>query len=158
MSTYIFGARVMGLDHENRDVLFRVFVTNYDTPSRGYISLPEKDDPEFFLCLLWESARWEGALGEAVTDEEILDFDWLIAHTPEFVEHTERTAARNDPPGDDVWPRLHDFYSDDEEGRWPDEDLLAQADFTVRVTDTRWMEHLSLGQSWSTTFFPLDHE
>ncbi|MFG2001018.1 pentapeptide repeat-containing protein [Spirillospora sp. NPDC048911] len=150
MSTDIFGARVMGVDPSRREVELRVFTVYYETSSEDYLAPPERD-PGFFFGLLWETGRWDGPIGKAVTVEEILDDEWRATSARWFVERVERMAVRNDPPD---WEGMHDFYYE-RDGGWQDEDKLVQADYVVRVTDARWMRHLKPGDAWGTTWYPL---
>lgn len=153
MSTDIFGARVLGVDPDRREVNFRVFVVYYETSGRIYLPPPGRDRG-FFLGLLWESGRWDHPIGEAtISVDQILDDDWRAENARWFVEDVECTARRNDPPSAETWEKLHDFYYE-RAGRWSDEALLVQADYTVRVTHERWMEHLAAGDAWGTTHYP----
>ncbi|GAA2410065.1 hypothetical protein GCM10010191_18450 [Actinomadura vinacea] len=154
MSTDIFGARVLGVDLDRREVRFRVFVVYYETAGRGYMPPPDRDRA-FFLGLLWESGRWDHPIGEAtISVDQILDADWCAVNARWFVEDVECTARRNDPPSAEGWEVLHDFYYE-RAGRWEHEDHLVQADYTVRVTSERWIEHLDEGDAWGTTHYPL---
>ncbi|WP_051467680.1 pentapeptide repeat-containing protein [Actinomadura oligospora] len=154
MSTDIFGVRVLGVDPDRREVRFRVFVVYYETAARSHLSPPGRDRG-FHLGLLWESGRWDHPIGEAtISVEQILDDDWRAANARWFVEDVECTARRNDPPSPECWELLNDFYHE-RAGRWRDEDHLVQADYTVRVTHERWIEHLSEGDAWGSTWYPL---
>ncbi|MGK5552231.1 WD40 repeat domain-containing protein [Actinomadura kijaniata] len=153
MSTDLFGVRVLGVDPDRREVRFRVFVVHYDTGVRSHIDLPGRERA-FFLGLLWESGRWGHPIGEATIGvDQILDDDWCGANARWFVADVERTAVRNDPPDAEGWESLHDFYYE-RDGRWADEERLVQADYTVRVTHERWIEHLREGDAWGTTKYP----
>lgn len=152
MSTDLFGARVLDVDPARREVCFRVFAVYYDTSVRQHLSPPERD-PGFFLGLLWETGRWDHPIGATVSVDQILDRDWTMRNARWFVEHVERVAVRNDPPPEDAWDRLHDFYYE-RDGGWKDEDLLVQADYVVRATDPCWIEHLHPGDAWGTAWYP----
>ncbi|MFC7327712.1 WD40 repeat domain-containing protein [Marinactinospora rubrisoli] len=154
MSTDLYGARVLGVDLDRREVRLRVFVVYYETATRHYTAPPERD-PGFFLGLLWESGRWAHPIGKAVSVEQMLGEGWVVENARWFVEEVERTAVRNDPPREDAWDRMHDFYYE-REGRWRDEELLVQADYVVRVTDPAWIEHLSPGDAWGSAWYPMD--
>ncbi|MEU9113856.1 WD40 repeat domain-containing protein [Streptomyces sp. NPDC048483] len=156
MSTDLYGVRVLDVAPDRREVTFTVFVVYYDTESKTFPPLP--DEPGFFLHLLWERARWDGPLGELITVDQIGDEDWVNTHTRWFINHVERTSCDNYPPTDDHFARLHDFHYERSWG-WQDEDLLVQAEYTVRVTDPRWTQQLNPGDSWGTTAYPVaaDH-
>lgn len=152
MSTDLFGVRVLDLDHERRCVRFRVFVVYYEDWGTGDL-LP--DDPSFFFRVLWEGAEGltghrYGPLTDVVTLDEFLDQGWVRSNTRCFVADVERVAVRNHPVSDEDFERLATFYHE-REGRWQDEEQLAQGDYDVHVTDARWMESLRVGQSWGTT-------
>ncbi|WP_329520596.1 hypothetical protein [Spirillospora sp. NBC_01491] len=154
MSTDLFGLRVLDLDHERRRVRFRVFVVYYE-PSWGTGDLLP-NDPSFFFRALWEGAQ-DSHERERLTDligwRELLDEEWVDRHTHRFVSHVERLATRNHPVDDDAFESLAMFYYE-RDGGWQDEHLLAQGDYDVQVTDSRWMATLRPGQSWGTTFYP----
>ncbi|WP_158851011.1 WD40 repeat domain-containing protein [Saccharothrix deserti] len=153
MSTDIFGVRVLGVDRERREVRLRVFVVYYETTARHYLSPPERD-PGFFLGLL-RSPRRDNAIRQVVSVDQLLDRQWVVEHARFFVEHVERTAVRNDPPTEEDWAELKDFYYE-RLGHWADEDLLVQADYVVRVTDATWIEHLDPGDGWGDAWYPVD--
>ena len=132
-----------------------MFAIYYDREYRSFMPLPV-DDPGFFLQVLWQSAWWEDEpLSEAVEESQILDSRWVISNGSRFVSHVSRTSSFNDPPLEESWDWLRDFYCLGD-GGWPDEERLTHADFLVRVTDPRWISHLSVGRSWDTAFFPLE--
>ncbi|TDE33429.1 hypothetical protein E1295_38190 [Nonomuraea mesophila] len=152
MSTDLFGVRVLDLDHERRRVRFRVFVVYYE-PSWGTDDLLP-NDPSFFFRLLWEGADGirghnYGPLADLVGVDEFCDEAWVVRHTRLFVSGVHRVTTRNHPLDSDAWDRLAMFYYV-RDGRWRDEDLLAQGDYDVEVTDPRWLAPLRLGQSWGT--------
>ncbi|MFC4015137.1 pentapeptide repeat-containing protein [Nonomuraea purpurea] len=156
MSTDLYGVRVLSADPARLEAHLRVFVVYYDTEIRGYA--PPEPDPGFFLPLLWEAGRQDSPLGAAVTVDQVLDDEWLAEHARWFVSGVEQTAVRNLPPSEEDWAHLHDFYYE-RKGGWSDEDRLVQADFLVRVTQSRWIEHLRPGTAWGSTFYPVgaDH-
>ncbi|MGW5642102.1 WD40 repeat domain-containing protein [Saccharopolyspora sp. NPDC003752] len=154
MSTDIFGTRVLDVDLDRREVRFRVFVVYYETSGRSYLAPPVRD-PGFFLGLLWESGRWGHPIGEVVESARILDRAWVAEHARWFVSHVERTSVANDPPSEDGWGRLKDFYYE-RGGQWADEEWLTQADYVVRVTDLAWIQHLEAGAAWGSTQLPIN--
>ncbi|GAB3441495.1 hypothetical protein GCM10027570_07750 [Streptomonospora sediminis] len=153
MSTDLFGVRVLGVEPERRLLRLRVFVVYYE-PAWGTHLLP--DDPSFFFRVLWEGAEEHGTGGTAkpLTDlvdiGEFLDQDWVDTHTRRFVARVDRVATRNHPLDAEAWNRLDTFYYE-RDGRWQDEHLLAQGDYEVEVTDSRWLEGLYSGAAWGTT-------
>ncbi|MEU1665829.1 tetratricopeptide repeat protein [Streptomyces sparsogenes] len=156
MSTDLYGVRVLDVEPEDSRVRFRVFVVYYDTGSRTHAPLP--DDPSFFFALLWEAAHRSPISSlhplRRVGVDEVLDAEWVAARTHRYVRRIERVATRNHPVADADWERLHDFYHE-RDGRWKHEDLLVQADYDVEVTDARWLESLSPGHGWATTFYAI---
>jgi len=139
MATDLYGIRVLDLVPDERRVRFRVFVVYYDTEDRTHAPLPH--DPSFFLRLLSESGLNLG---------EIFDEDWVGANAYRFVRHVEQVASRNHPVVE--WTRLHDFYYV-RDGRWPEEDLLVQADYDVDVTESWCLGSLTVGRSWATAAY-----
>ncbi|MEV0698417.1 hypothetical protein AB0I53_10910 [Saccharopolyspora sp. NPDC050389] len=154
MSTDVFGARVLDVDLDRREVRFRVFVVYYETSGRSYLAPPVRD-PGFFLGLLWESGRWEHPIGEVIESAQILDRAWVAEHARWFVAHVERTAVANQPPSEEGWGHLKDFYYE-RDGQWADEEWLVQADYAVRVTDPAWIQHLRPGVAWGSTQLPIN--
>ncbi|MFI1333303.1 tetratricopeptide repeat protein [Streptomyces sp. NPDC020845] len=155
MATDLYGIRVLDVAPDELRVRFRVFVVYYDTESRTHAPLP--DDPSFFFCMLWEATNRLPLTSlhplRMVGVDEVLDGEWVAAHTHRYVRRIERIATRNHPVAEAGWQRLSDFYYE-RDGRWKDEDLLAQADYDVEVTDARWLESLSPGHGWATASYP----
>ncbi|MEU8362670.1 tetratricopeptide repeat protein [Nonomuraea sp. NPDC048882] len=155
MSTDLFGVRVLDVDRERRRVRIRVFVVYYE-PSWGTDDLLP-NDASFFFRVLWEGAddargHDGGPLADLVGLDEFLDEEWVDRHTRLFVAGVERVVTRNHPLDDDAWDRLAMFYYE-HDGGWQDEDLLAQGDYDVEVTDPRCLTPLRLGQSWGSTSY-----
>ncbi|GAA3870199.1 tetratricopeptide repeat protein [Streptomyces sedi] len=154
----LFGVRVLSIDRERCRVRLRVLVTRYEDllDEDGDALLP--DDPSFFFRVLVEAAddtigfRY-GPLTDLVTHGEYFDADWIDRHTHRFVTAVERVAAHNL----EVDPEEFEEYSGEcEDGAWPDEELLVQGDFDIRVTDPRWLEPLRVGDCWDTGNFASD--
>ncbi|MEU5638973.1 WD40 repeat domain-containing protein [Streptomyces milbemycinicus] len=156
MATDLYGIRVLDVAPDELRVRFRVFVVYYDTESRTHAPLPD-DDPSFFFSLLWEAANRLPLTSlhplRMVGVDKVLDGEWVAAHTHRYVRRIERTATRNHPVAEADWQRLNDFYYE-RDGRWKDEELLAQADYDVEVTDARWLGSLSPGHGWATASYP----
>ncbi|MDX3227407.1 WD40 repeat domain-containing protein [Streptomyces sp. ME19-01-6] len=156
MATDLYGIRVLDVAPDESRVRFRVFVVYYDTESRTHASLP--DDPSFFFTLLWEATHHLPISSlhplRMVGVDQVLDPEWVAAHTHRYVRRIERIATRNHPVAEADWQRLHDFYYE-RDGRWKHEDLLVQADYDVEVTDPRWLGSLSPGHGWATTFYAI---
>ncbi|WP_405793574.1 WD40 repeat domain-containing protein [Streptomyces sp. NBC_01506] len=146
---------MIDLQPDRRHVRFRIFVVDYHVDRRSHAELPA--DPGFFLQLLWESAEdHNGPLRRVGTWRELSDDGWLAVNTRWFVEDAERVAVHNDPPSDEDWAHLGALQErmHERDDGWPDEDRLVRGDYEVRVTDPRWLEHLSPGLSWETGYYP----
>jgi hypothetical protein len=146
--------RVIEVAPRERRVRLRVFVVYYDTGGEHKYHQPLPDDASFFFRYLCETSdrRFDqgGPLGDVVTVDDWLDEPYVDEHAWRYVEKVQRVATRNFPVED--WSRYHDFYYE-RGGRWQDEDQLVQADYDVWVTDARWIEQLTLGQSAGTTCY-----
>ncbi|MEU7317521.1 hypothetical protein [Streptomyces sp. NPDC007083] len=161
MSTDMYGVRVLDVDPDELRVRLQVLVVYYDTGSRTHIPLPD-EEPGTFLHFLWESADgWldndderVGPLGRVLSTDDILDYEWVDTHARCFISHIRRIGTLNHPPTEEHWKNLHDFYYE-RNGVWKDEELLVQADYEIRVTDRRWLAHLTEGQAWGSASFPL---
>ncbi|RKT88445.1 WD domain-containing protein, G-beta repeat-containing protein [Saccharopolyspora antimicrobica] len=149
-----YEARVLDLAPDRWWVTLRVFVIDYDAERRWHAELP--DDTGFFLSLLWEGADGGGPLGGAVAWQEFADDGWLALNARWFVHEVERLAVRNHPLSDEDWEHISSCQEQTGEldGSGPDEDRLVQADYKVRVTDPRWLEHLAPGLSWKGGYYP----
>ncbi|MFI6289382.1 WD40 repeat domain-containing protein [Streptomyces sp. NPDC051018] len=162
MSTDTYGVRVLDVDPDRLRIRFKVFTVCYDTESRMHIPLPG-EEPGTFLHFLWESARgWmsgddddKGPLGRVLSSDDIINYEWVDTHARRFISEVRCTETLNDPPTEEQWTELHDFYYA-RDGAWKDEDLLVQREYEIRVTDRRWLEHLSEGQAWGSAAFPLN--
>lgn len=159
MSTDLYDVRVLDVAPDELRARLRVFVVYYDTHDRSHAPIP--DDPSFFFQILWEAARNQPITSlhplRMVGTDEIRDPEWVAAHSHRYVRRIQQVALRNHPVADDGWARLHDFYHE-RNGKWRDEDLLVQADYDVKVTDPRWLESLSPGDSWATTSYPMESD
>jgi tetratricopeptide (TPR) repeat protein len=158
MSTDLYGVRVLDVAPGELRARFRVFVVYYDVHDRSHAPLPD-GDVGFFFRVLWEAAhdrpiaQWHAL--QAVTLDDFLDVEWGEANSHLYVRRVDRVAARNHPVEDGAWEDLHDFYYE-RDGAWANEDRLVQADYDVRVTDPRWLESLTPGDSWGTTVYVTD--
>ncbi|MET8335525.1 WD40 repeat domain-containing protein [Streptosporangium canum] len=149
--TDLYDIRVLALDVSRRYVQLRAIVVYYDTDP-PYADPP--DDPSFFFRLLTDTARQGTPLGDLITREEIHDEDWADANTRWFVERVERVATRNHPFTDEDHERMCELSGRTRKGGLHREDLHMSADYDVVVTDPRWIEHLQLGDYWSTASYP----
>src|SRR5262249_35881098 len=151
----LYGVRVIALEPAERRVRLRVFVVYYDTAYKDHAPLP--DDSSFFLRALWERVDTRfgggGPLGDVITVDEGLNESWADRNTRQFVERFERLTTRNHPMADGDYATLMDFYYE-RGGCWPGEDRLVQADYDVWVTEPRWLQSLTFGDSWGTTSYP----
>lgn len=162
MATDMYGVRVAEVDPGRRRVTFQVLVVYYDTGSRTHIPLPG-EEPGTFLHFLWESAAGHlgdddertGPLGRVISTDDILNYAWVDANARRFISEVRCTETLNDPPTEEQWEALHDFYHE-RGGTWQDEELLVQGEYEIQVTDRKWMEHLSEGQAWGSAAFPLN--
>ncbi|MEV0650725.1 pentapeptide repeat-containing protein [Phytomonospora sp. NPDC050363] len=154
--TELYALRVMDLAPHRREVRLRVFTLLYDHDY--YDPLPE--DPSFFLRALYDPApsrAGEGLLADHITQDQILDEEWIDAETWRFVESAKLRTSRNDPLAPAVLANLpYGFPCPQGEGCFAHEDMMVQGDFDVRVTDARWLAHLTLGQCWETTSYDTE--
>ncbi|NUU20112.1 MAG: hypothetical protein HOV68_01155, partial [Streptomycetaceae bacterium] len=91
----------------------------------GAANPPVPDDPTFFFYALWE----RGGLADLFDVKTVLDYAWVNANTRRFVARVERVASAKKP--------------------------LREFDYDVWVTDVRWLEDLTVGDDWDTTFWPF---
>ncbi|MFF2845687.1 WD40 repeat domain-containing protein [Streptomyces sp. NPDC058001] len=161
MSTDMYGVRVLHVDPDQLRVVLQVFVVYYDTGSRTHIPLPG-EEPGVFLHFLHQSAsgypsgdKRNGPLGKALSVDDILNYEWVDTHARRFISDVRCVETLNDPPTEEQWEELHDFYYE-RGGTWQDEELLIQGEYEIRVTDRKWLQHLSEGQSWATASFPMN--
>ncbi|WP_026411324.1 WD40 repeat domain-containing protein [Actinomadura oligospora] len=138
--TDLYGARVLALSPDRLRVRLRIFVVHYDETE-----LP--DDPVLILRILWDGAQG-GPLAEHLEHYELLDEGWIGVNTRWFVQGYERLVTRNQDTD------LADYEGELENGGWPEENRLLQADYEITVTDPRWLDHLSLGTSWASGWYP----
>lgn len=147
MSTDLYGLRV--LEKKESEVTLQVFLLYYD-----WDNIPDSKD--FFLSCLWDEAdtRFEGGgpLGDAISVEEICSEEFLLKNSDKYIESVETLSSLNYPikPGD-----VHETFYYEREGKWQDEDKLAQVTYLVRVTDPKWIQHLEIGMSWPTASYGI---
>jgi len=158
----MYGVRILEVDPERRHTKIQVLVVYYDTESHTHAPLPN-DEPGIFLHFLWESAKGylddgdprKGPIGEVLTTDDILNYEWVDTNARRFISRVRRVMTLNDPPTDQQWEGLNDFYYE-RDGAWKDEHLLIQAEYDIQVTDHTWLEHLSTGDAWGSAAFPLN--
>ncbi|MEO7080568.1 MAG: hypothetical protein ABIY71_03535 [Flavobacteriales bacterium] len=147
MSTDLYGIRVLA--KERSTVTLKVFLVYYD-----WDHIPDSKD--FFLMVLWDEADTRfgggGPLGDAITVPQICDEKFRLAHADTYVERIEKIGSANYPITNKE--ELATFYYE-REGRWENEDKLAQVDFKITVTDPKWIAHVEPGMSWGTTAYGL---
>ena len=147
MSTDLYGIRVLA--KEASTVTLKVFLVYYD-----WDHIPESKD--FFLSVLWDEADTRfgggGPLGDAITVPEICDEKFRLEHAGTYVAQVEKLGSANYPITDKK--ELATFYYE-RDGKWENEDKLAQVDFKITVTDPKWIAHLEPGMSWGTTSYGI---
>lgn len=147
MSTDLYGIRVLA--KKGPTVTLKVFLVYYD-----WDQIPDSKD--FFLMVLWDKADTRfgggGPLGDAITVSQICSESFRMAQAPAYVANVEKIGSANYPVTNRE--ELSTFYYEDE-GRWENEDRLAQVDFLVTVTDPKWIEHLQPGMSWGSTAYGI---
>ncbi|MEO5584314.1 MAG: hypothetical protein ABIQ75_02575 [Flavobacteriales bacterium] len=147
MSTDLYGIRVLA--KEGPTVTLKVFLTYYDWDQIPY-------SKDFFLMVLWDEADTRfgggGPLGDAITVPQICDEKFRLEHAGAYVESVDTISCANYPITNKE--HLATFYYE-REGRWENEDKLAQVDYKITVTDPKWIEHLEPGMSWGTTAYGL---
>ena len=147
MSTDTYGIRVLG--KEASTVTLKVFLVYYDWDQIPY-------SKDFFLMVLWDQADTRfgagGPLGDAITVPQICSEKFRLEHASEYVESVDTIDCMNYPITNKE--ELATFYYE-REGRWENEDKLAQVDFKITVTDPKWIAHLKPGMSWGTTAYGL---
>lgn len=147
MSTDLYGLRV--LKKKEKEVTLQVFLLYYD-----WDTIPKSKD--FFLSCFWDEADTRfgggGPLGDAISVEEICSDEFRLENADKYIEEVKELSRLNYPiqPGAD----LATFYYE-RDGKWQDEDKLAQVTFLVKVTDPKWIEHLEVGMSWPTTSYGI---
>ncbi|MET9555387.1 WD40 repeat domain-containing protein [Streptomyces sp. NPDC006645] len=162
--TDLYAVRVLAIDPADRRIRLRVTVLYYDIG--GHQPLP--DDASFYLRLLKG-----GPLGDAITREQYADEAWVDANTRWYVAGLERIVTRNQPFTGEVEERLseslegagggfpwedgrkfHEMPPESAERLERGESVRVGADYDVVVTDSRWIEHLEVGDWWRTTSYP----
>jgi hypothetical protein len=102
---------------------------------------PFRADDVFALRVLFDRAykfdahmnyRGTSPLGEAVTFDQTESEGWMHEHASRFV-----AAVTVEPP---------DFP----EGEMP---IGTEAHYEIEVTDAKWLEHLSKGQTWTSAAY-----
>ncbi len=147
MSTDLYGLRVLA--KKEKEVTLQVFLLYYD-----WDTIPSSKD--FFLSCFWDEADTRfgggGPLGDAVSVEEICSEEFRLENGDKYIEEVEELSRLNYPIQPGV--ELATFYYE-RDGKWQDEDKLAQVMFRVKVTDPKWIQHLEVGMSWATTSYGI---
>jgi hypothetical protein len=153
-----YRVRVLDVDPDVRRTRIRASVCLYQfrdgTDGGLEPQRPLPADATFFLCLLWEQAHTtRGTLAEHLTADDVYTPAVINDLCVWFVDRVQQVAVRNDPPIGLRWPEMSDGNSEKEwrSTFWKHEDQLTQADYDVWVTDQRWIQHMSTGQTWDTT-------
>lgn len=147
MSSDLYGIRVLA--KEASTVTLKVFLVYYD-----WDHIPASKD--FFLSVLWDKADTRfgggGPLGDAVTVDQICDDQFRLDHAGTYVASVEQIGSANYPITNKE--KLSTFYYE-RDGKWANENKLAQVDFRITVTDPKWIEHLQPGMSWGSTSYGI---
>lgn len=155
MSTDLYGIRILNVVPEEARVELRVFVVYYDVAYKYHQPLPV--DHSFFLRILWDKGRSDLGvhypIGDEISLDQFLDEQWIDRNTFRFIHEVKEISRKNDPLKS--FKEYRDFYYE-HNGGWIDEELLVQADYSITVTDSRYIEHLSKGMSWGTTAYQTE--
>jgi hypothetical protein len=130
---------------------------------RLYIIHPDQSQfyssKSFVLQLIWDATQSSNlAAGElsplalAIDVNKIGDPGYVLKHQDNYVELVRNLEFMN-------YPRSVDFEkmtSEEFDKYWEDEDGLPQAVLLIKVTDPRWIAHLSIGMVWETSAFDYE--
>jgi hypothetical protein len=104
------------------------------------------------LQLLWDAAHPSLApacpLNQAISVENRLDFNWLVANEDRFIDQVRMFDAQNYPVPEDM---------DIGTLRGTDPDALPQATLEITVTDERWLDHLRKDAPWDTVLVDVSY-
>jgi len=144
VSTDLYGIRITEVVPADKRVRMTVFVVYYEASYESHQPIPE--DRSFFVRVLCDM----DALGDDISWDDRFDEAWIDANAFRYVDRFEEVERRNHPLPS--WEGMADFYYE-RDGGWQDEERLVQADFDVFVTEERYLEALSVGESWGTTSY-----
>lgn len=158
---------------EDTEVDLRVCLSH---PDAG----PFSTDRQFALRLLYDEARKydkqfrsiaAGALAQAISPKEIEDDNWLTHNAKDYIVSVTVSDVQRVPFDEEATQRLIDqqvqaqgvlqankpewkrAWNSAWESFWKDSSNLPLATYTITVTDTRWLSHLTPGQSWDSAAY-----
>jgi hypothetical protein len=133
----------------------------------------------FALRLIHEPA-WEydgqfqyralGALGEAVTEQNVYDDDWLAGHAGDFIAEVKIESISGDPFDEasvveDIHQGLRDQglqqntldwdwgFRNAWANHWKNPPVPRVAMYRISATSAKWLNHLVAGQTWNSAAF-----
>jgi hypothetical protein len=140
---------------------------------------PFETTDAFVLRMLYEPAtgldhKYQpiafGPLGDAITEDQIYDDDWLAQHGGEFLKSVELTNVVNgDVDRASSQARIEKALVAEGKKRrskgwdalvlermkrfWSDPKNLPSAVYVIQATDEKWLAHLKPGQKWNSAAF-----
>lgn len=111
----------------------------------------------FALQLLWRysdsNSKSKAPFYKKVSEEKILDKLWVFSNDYKFIDSVRMLETFSYPIPDAI------LSLKDKEWKefWNQEDKLPYAIIEIKVTDAKWLEHLSEGDSWATRAVDYDH-
>lgn len=104
------------------------------------------------LQMIWdalETSNVENApLGDALTPADISDVYYLTAQEDQFISAVHALEANQQPADPDL-----DYIDID-----PETGALPQGLLEIQVTDAQWIEHITVGQQWTSAAYDMESE
>lgn len=110
----------------------------------------------FALQLIWHVKKIEshhdGPLYKAITYQQISDKDWVYKNQKRFIEEMKILSYINYP----FEEKLAKMTDEELKKYWEQEKDLPQAKAYIRVSEEKWIAHISEGLTWYTAAKDFD--
>lgn len=91
-------------------------------------------------------------LKKAITEEDILESEWVLKHQGDFIESVTMPSSTN-YPADKIYETSRKQF---DEMRATNGNPTAV--FIITVTDAKWIEHLKQGFEWETASYDMEDD
>jgi hypothetical protein len=104
----------------------------------------------FALKLLWDARDLEpGDIYSAISSDQIVDEEWVVAAAPQFISSVEIVSG-----GPDTLTLQSVLDEDDENA---DAEAPGTAVYRVRVTAPKWLSHVQTGMTWASAAYDASY-
>lgn len=151
MSTDLYGVRILEVLPAAKTVKFQLIVTYYEPARRSHMPLLSDITGIFRVVADSSNSGYrKSPIADELTVEQYCSEKWVNENAYKFIVSFTIQEKLNTPLRS--YKGISEFYYC-RDGRWQDEEKLAQGIYAVTMTDAKYLAHLKKGQVWGTTAY-----